>query len=66
MDGIAAYQFRNGRFRRRLRIDEQADSSPFEKGNAPAIRMNVGGAAALSETGKGKADIGRNVAVHAE
>ena len=47
-------------------IHEQAQALAFEEGDAPAVRMMIGGAAALAESGEAEARVGRGGAVESE
>ncbi len=66
VDRILAYQLGERRGAGRLGFEKDAGPAPLEESNAPAVGMHVGGAAARLEAGEGKADVGRNIAVHAE
>jgi hypothetical protein len=63
---IVAHQLGDRRLRRGLRVEEQSHTASLEEGDAPAVRMHVGFAAALLEAGEREADVGGNVAVHPE
>ena len=65
-DRIVTDERRNRRRARRLGIEKDTGAGAFKKGDAPAVGVYVGGAAARLKTGKGKADVGGDVAVHAQ
>jgi hypothetical protein len=47
-------------------VDEQPASLVLEEGDAPAVGVVVGDAAARSEAGEGERDVRRGGAVHSE
>jgi len=66
LDGITLDELGNRRRDGRFVVDEMADAGAFEKGDAPAVTMVVGAAAALGEAGKAEDNVRGNIAVHGE
>jgi hypothetical protein len=56
----------NGRGDGGLVVNEMAHPGAFEKGNAPAVIVVVGAAAAGGKAGEAEHDVGRNIAVHSK
>jgi hypothetical protein len=63
-DRIALDQFGDRRGDGGLVIDEVAHAGAFEKGDAPAIVVGIGAAAAVGEAGKTEHNVSRDIAVH--
>jgi hypothetical protein len=66
MNRIAAHQFGDRRNAGRLRVEKDARATTLEESDSPAVAMDVGGTAARLKSGKGKADVGRDIAVHGQ
>jgi hypothetical protein len=47
-------------------VDEMADAGALEEGDAPAIMVGVGAAAAVGEAGKAEDNVSRDIAIHSE
>jgi hypothetical protein len=63
---IMAHQFGHRRGARGLWVEKNASPFAFEKGDAPAVGMNIGSAATSLKAREGEADVSRHVAVHAK
>jgi hypothetical protein len=59
-------QLGDRRGHRGLVIDEMTHAGAFEKGNAPAVMVGIGAAAAVGEAGKAEDNVGRDIAIHGE
>ena len=66
LDGIAFDQFGHGRGDGRLVVDEMAHAGTLEKGDAPAVMVGIGMAAAHGEAGKTKDNVRGDIAIHSE
>ena len=63
---VGAYEVGDGGVCTRLVVMEQADAFAFEEPDAETVGMMVGNAAPAAESFKGKHNIGRRIAVHAQ
>ena len=66
LDRVAADQLGHRRLAGRLVVDEVAQAAALEEGDAPAVGVVVGAAAALRETREAEGHVRRRVAVHPE
>ena len=66
LDRVTLDQFGDRRGDRGLVVDEMAHAGALEEGDAPAIVVGIGAAAAVGETGEGKHNVSRDIAVHCE
>jgi len=64
LDRVTLDQFGNRGSDRGLVVDEVTYAGALEEGDAPAVVVGVGAAAAVGEAGEGKHNVGRDIAVH--
>jgi hypothetical protein len=66
MNRVAAHQFGDRRNAGGLWVEKNARAATLKESDSPTVNMDIGGATACLKSGKGKADVGRDIAVHGQ
>jgi hypothetical protein len=66
LDRILLDQFSDGGCDGGLVIDEMANPGALEEGDAPAVVVGIGAAAAMGESGKAEDNVSGDIAIHGE